>query len=112
VRVRTGVVALVALVGVGQGALLVLGGNDDADSEACPTLSAEEMAELSDDGPVVVTGACKGDSEDCPHLSEDYLESEEGQRYLRDLEKLTGPTDSSGWSGDSYATYFAVSCDD
>lgn len=50
---------------------------------------------------------------DCPtQLSEDYLESEEGQQYLRDLEKLTGSTDPSDWSGDAYTTYFTVTCDD
>lgn len=113
-RVRGGVVALVAVVAVAQGALLVLGGDDAADDAAprtCPTLSAEEMAELSENGTVSVTFVCEGDDDCTPPLSEEYLASEKGQQYLREVERMTGSTDPSDWSGDAFATYFTGTCD-
>lgn len=55
----------------------------------------------------------ENDAEDCPgQLSEEYLQSEAGQAYLRELEKLTGSTDGVNPAGDAYATYFTVTCDD
>lgn len=53
------------------------------------------------------------DPEDCPApFTEAYLRSEKGQAYLRGMEKLTGSADGVIGSGDTYAIYFTITCDD
>ena len=60
---------------------------------------------------LVAPWSSRDDSEDCPApLSEAHLRSEEGRRYVRELEKLMGSTDGVIGSGDAYATYFTVTC--
>lgn len=68
-RVRSSVMALVAVVAVAQGALLVLDGNETDDASDVRSCSPEELAEgpaeeMAEDHPgadVSVTYVCEGD---------------------------------------------------